>query len=276
MGTFEALVDEAMAAPVAGWDFSWMDGRRVDVDALPWSWFVEIASAVAATGARTLVDMGTGGGEVLARYVRSGVGPQPEVTLATEAWRPNVAVAAATLRPLGIDVVADEGAPDNNEWPGPGSGGRLAFRRAAIDVITNRHEAYAPDEVRTALSPQGRFLTQQVGGENEQEWSTWFGRPAEHAGLGWGRADAVAQAEDNGFDVLDSGEAFPRSSFADVGAVVAYLRLIPWFVPRFDPTGERDGGGDRAVLRALHERIEADGPLVLRGHRYWFVARPYT
>ena len=262
-----------MAAPVAGWDFSWLEGRRVDVDNLPWSWFVEIASAIAATGARTMLDMGTGGGEVLARYVDSGVGPRPEVTVTTEAWRPNVTVAAATLAPHGIAVVADEGAPDNNEWPGPGSGGRLAVRRASLDVVTNRHEAYAPDEVRSVLAPNGRFLTQQVGGENEEEWTAWFGRPAEHAARGWGRAEAVAQAEANGFEVLDSGEAFPRSSFADIGAVVFYLRLIPWFVPGFDPTDE---DGDRAVLRDLHRRIETDGPLVLRGHRYWFVARPYT
>lgn len=274
MGTsFEALVDEAVAAPVAGWDFSWVEGRRLDLDTLPWSWFDQIASALAATNARSLLDMGTGGGEVLAGYVTSKSGPKPELTVATEAWRPNVAVAARTLGPHGIDVVADEGAPDNDEWPGPGSGGRLPFRGGAFDVICNRHEAYAPDEVRATVAQHGRFLTQQVGGENEQEWTAWFGRPPEHAGLGWGRAEAVAQAEANGFEVLDSGEAFPRSSFADIGAVVFYLRLIPWFVPGFDPTHD---DGDRAVLRDLHGRIEAEGPLVLRGHRYWFVARPYT
>ena len=260
-----------MAAPVAGWDFSWMDGRRTDLDSLPWSWFVEIASAVAATEARSLLDMGTGGGEVLARYVSSGVGPQPELTVATEAWRPNVAVAAARLGPLGIEVVADEGAPDNSDWAGPGSGGRLPFGRGRFDVVINRHEAYAPDEVRSVLAPGGRFVTQQVGGENEHEWVEWFGRPAEHAALGWGRAEAVAQAEANGLEVLDSGEAFPRSSFTDIGAVVYYLRLIPWFVPGFDPTGT-----DRATLKRLHEHIASEGPFVLRGHRYWFVARPYT
>lgn len=259
-----------MAAPVHGWDFSWMDGRRVDVDSLPWSWFVEIASAVAATDARTMLDMGTGGGEVLARYAASGVGPVPEATWASEAWPPNVAVAAALLRPLGIGVVGAEGAPDNCVWPGPGSGGRLPFRRRSVDVVINRHEAYAPDEVRAALSPHGRFLTQQVGGSDEEEWSTWFGRPAEHACRGWGRAEAVAQASASGFEVLESGEAFPRSSFSDVGAVVHYLRLIPWSVPEFDPLGT-----DAAALRSLHERIEADGPLDLRSHRYWFVARPY-
>jgi hypothetical protein len=268
--SFESLVVEAVAAPVQGWDFSWLGDRRVDVDHLPWRWFDLIAEAVRTSGARSLVDMGTGGGEVLAGYLAESAA-RPEVVWATEAWRPNVAVAAATLHPLGVGVLADEGAVDNNTYAGPGTGnGRLAFRRHGIDVVINRHEAYAPDEVLAVLArPNGRFLTQQVGGENEREWSEWFGRPGEHTGEGWGRAEAVAQAEAAGLTVLDSGEAFPRSSFADVGAVVYYLRLIPWFVPGFDPTG-----ADEPVLRTLHDRITADGPLVLRGHRYWLLARP--
>jgi hypothetical protein len=258
---FEELVTDAMAAPVQGWDFSWLGDRRTDVDQLAWRWFDLIAAAVRATSARSLVDMGTGGGEVLAGYLAEG--PRPDIVWATEAWRPNVSVAAATLRPLGVGVLADEGAVDNNTYAGPGTGrGRLAFHD--VDVIVNRHEAYAPDEVLAVLSPGGRFLTQQVGGENETEWSEWFGRPGEHTGEGWGRAEAVAQAASAGFTVLDSGEAFPRSSFADVGAVVYYHRLIPWFVPGFDPTG-----ADEPMLRALHERIEAEGSIVLRGHRFW-------
>jgi hypothetical protein len=101
------------------------------------------------------------------------------------------------------------------------------------------------------------------------EWEAWFGRPGEHTARGWGRAEAVAQAEAAGLEVLDSGEAFPRVAFADVGAVVHYHRLIPWFVPGFDPLGR-----DRPVLERLHRRIEDEGPLVLTSHRYWFVARP--
>lgn len=37
------------------------------------------------------------------------------MTVATEAWPPNVPIAAARLRPLGIPVVQDEGAPDNTD-----------------------------------------------------------------------------------------------------------------------------------------------------------------
>ena len=52
--------------------------------------------------------MGTGGGERLSRLPC-----RPALTVATEAWAPNVAVAARRLAALGIPVVHDEGAPDN-------------------------------------------------------------------------------------------------------------------------------------------------------------------
>ena len=265
---FDELVAEALAAPVAGWDFSWLGHRRRDLDRLPWRWHDLIAGAVRDTGARTLVDMGTGGGEVLTGYLASG-GPVPPIVVATEAWAPNHHVARDRLAPLGAAVVADEGAPDNDTWTGPGAGGRLAFRRRSIDVIVNRHEAYAPDEVLEVLAPAGRFVTQQVGGDNEVEWEAIFGRPGEHAAAGWGRDHAVTQAERAGFEVIDSDEAFPRVAFDDVGAVVYYHRLIPWFVPGFDPLGD-----DRPALGQLHQRIADEGPLVLRSHRYRFTARP--
>ena len=268
MREFDELVAEARAAPVSGWDFSWMGDRRRDLDHLPWRWHDLIAGAVRETSARTFVDMGTGGGEVLAGYLTSGA-PVPPVVVATEAWAPNHRVAYARLAPFAASVVADEGAPDNDTWTGPGAGGRLAFRRRSIDVIVNRHEAYAPDEVLEVLAPAGRFVTQQVGGENETEWEAIFGRPAEHAAAGWGRDHAVAQAEGAGLEVLDSDEAFPRVAFHDVGAVVYYHRLIPWFVPGFEPAG-----ADRPALEQLHQRIVREGPLVLRSHRYRFTARP--
>lgn len=265
---FDELVAAALAAPVTGWDFSWLGDRRRDLDRLRWRWHDLIAGVVRETSARTLVDMGTGGGEVLAGYLTSG-GPVPPIVVATEAWPPNHRVARDRLAPFDVSVVADEGAPDNDTWTAPGSGGRLAFRRRSIDVIVNRHEAYAPDEVLAALAPDGRFVTQQVGGKNETDWETIFGRPAEHAAAGWGREQAVTQAERAGFEAIDSDEAFPRVAFHDVGAVVYYHRLIPWFVPGFDPAG-----ADRRPLLALHERIVRDGPLVLRSHRYRLTARP--
>ena len=50
-----------------------------------------------------------------------------------------------------------------------------------------------------------------------------------------------------------------RVEFFDVGAVVYFLRKVIWTVPDFDVDRYRDR------LRALHDRIQADG--VVRLHR---------
>ena len=86
MVTFDELVAEATAAPFTGWDFSWLDARSTTED-LPWSYAEEVARYAAT--ARTMVDMGTGGGEVLAGWA------VPEYSL--EAFLP--ALRAAWLRP---------------------------------------------------------------------------------------------------------------------------------------------------------------------------------
>jgi hypothetical protein len=147
VATFEQLVSEALNAPFSGWDFSWLAARST-AGTLPWSYRREIASRAAATD--TMLDMGTGGGERLAR-----LSPRPPRTVATEAWPPNVAVAAARLRPLGIPVVHDEGAPDNTGQSGDDRG-RLPFGDGVFGLVASRHEAFRAAEVRRVLAPGAR------------------------------------------------------------------------------------------------------------------------
>jgi hypothetical protein len=59
---FDDLIREAMEAPIAGWDFSWIRDRS-SVDRLPWHYGAVVARY--AAGAQSMLDMGTGGGEVL-------------------------------------------------------------------------------------------------------------------------------------------------------------------------------------------------------------------
>src|SRR5579859_8194497 len=99
---FDALLSEVMAAPVAGWGFTWVEDRTSTTHT-PWSY--EELVAERASGARAMLDMGTGGGEVL-----SSLAARARSTVATEAWEPNVPVARARLAPLGIEVVQVEGA----------------------------------------------------------------------------------------------------------------------------------------------------------------------
>lgn len=62
MAGFDELVTEALTAPFSGWDFSWLD-RRSWTEPLPWDYTARVAAL--ARSARTMLDMGTGGGEAL-------------------------------------------------------------------------------------------------------------------------------------------------------------------------------------------------------------------
>jgi hypothetical protein len=91
--SFDDLVAEADAVSVDGWDFSWLDGRAGEERP---SWGYARTMGERMGRATAALDIQTGGGEVLA-----GVPVLPRVTVATEAWPPNVAKATALLRPLG-------------------------------------------------------------------------------------------------------------------------------------------------------------------------------
>ncbi len=127
-----------------------------------WS-YAELVRARLA-GASAVLDMGTGGGELLARLA-----PLPPRTVATEAYTPNVAIARARLAPLGVEVVPVAAAPDgSDQQPGEGRGS-LPFPDACFPLVLNRHESYNPVEVKRILQGGGSFITQQVGAAHYQE-----------------------------------------------------------------------------------------------------------
>ncbi|PJT46443.1 SAM-dependent methyltransferase, partial [Streptomyces albidoflavus] len=66
---FDALVAEAEAAPVDGWDFSWFEGRATE-ERPSWGYQRLLAGRLADPAVRAALDLQTGGGEVLA-----GAGP---------------------------------------------------------------------------------------------------------------------------------------------------------------------------------------------------------
>ena len=231
------------AAPFEGWDFSYLEGRLTE-EPLPWDYRQIVSEAL--PGAASLLDMGTGGGELL-----SGLSPLPLRTAATEAYPPNVPVARARLEPLGVAVYAIE------EYAA------LPFDDGAFDLVINRHEWYDPAEVYRVLRQGGRFITQQVGDQNDLELNRLLAAPLpDDGGSEWDLAVARAQLDAAGFEVTDAREAFPMSWFHDIGAVVYYLKVIPWQTP--------DYSLDRYFprLAELHRRIQSSGPLPVATHRF--------
>ena len=243
MRSFDDLVSEAEAAPITGWDFSWLAGRATE-ERPPWGYARAMAERVRAAGAS--LDLQTGGGEVLAE-----AGSFPRVAAATEAWSPNLAVAAARLHPLGVVVVEHDGTS------------RLPFADGSFDLITSRHPVSVDwSEVARVLAPGGTYFSQQVGPASMAELSQTFLGPLLDAGTARRPEDAAAGARSAGLDVLDLQTATLRAELHDVGAIVYLLRLCPWWVPNFSVQRYGD------VLRSLHERIGSSGPFVARSARF--------
>jgi SAM-dependent methyltransferase len=251
VGTADELLDEAARAPFEGWDFSSFAGRLA-VKPPPWP-FEDIVSGL-MDHADTCLDMGTGGGEWLSSLPR-----RPPRTIATESWPPNVRVAAAGLRPLGVGVVNDEGATDNVAQRFGQPRGRLAFREGAFDLVVNRHEAFVAQEVRRVLRPGGVFVTQQAdSGSRQFHELLGLARPAVDE---FTLELATKQLTDAGLHIDESGAGVATTTFEDIGALAWYLSAVPWAVPAFSIDRYRD------ALVKLHGR-----PVSVTSKRFWLCA----
>jgi SAM-dependent methyltransferase len=248
-GSFDDLVAEANAVSVAGWDFSWLDGRATE-ERPSWGYRRMLGPRLASAGAA--LDIQTGGGEVLA-----GVATLPPLMAATESWPPNVAKATKLLHPRGAVVVVDRDEPP------------LPFGDEAFDLVISRHPVTTWwDEIARVLRPGGTYFSQQVGPRSVAELVEWFlgPRPAEVTGPR-NPSDARAAAQVAGLDVVDLRLESLRTEFFDVGAVVYFLRKVIWMVPDFSVERYHDR------LLALHEKIARDGPFLAHTTRFLIEAR---
>jgi SAM-dependent methyltransferase len=258
MADLDQLLIEAAAIPTEGWDFSRLGGR---LNASPRPWDFSETVSLHAANASAMLDMGTGGGEWLA-----ALSCRPPRTVATESWPPNANVARRRLLPLGITVVQTGGAPDNTAQSPDEPSGHLPFPSASFDIVCNRHESYLAAEVARVLAKDGVFLTQQTGGDYSEFYDLLELHPPPRQAPEWNLQFASDQLRLVGLHVVDGAEAFETVAFADIGAVVWYLRAIPWVVVGFSISEHR------GQLKRLHERIEANGPVSARQPTFWLKA----
>jgi SAM-dependent methyltransferase len=255
MRGFQDLVAEGAAVPVAGWDFSWFEGRATE-ERPPWGYARLLADRMAALAALpdgSALDLQTGGGEVLA-----SIPAAPHVLVATESWPSNIELARRNLAPLRGQVVPMAGELDD-----------LPFGDASFDLVVSRHPVGVRwDEVARVLKPGGTYFSQDVGAGSVGELTEFMmgPLPAEDGPTRdpkW----SVRWAQQAGLEVVDVREFGGRMEFRDIAAVVYFLRKVIWIVPGFTV----DGYAGR--LRALHEQIEAAGPFVATSVRFLFEAR---
>ncbi len=234
----------------SGWDFSFIEDRMV-MEPLTWSYRSRVIPLIRSSD--SLLDMGTGGGELL-----YSLQPLPKVTFATEAYKPNVPIARKKLEPIGVKVV------EINE-----SDEKLPFEDEKFDLIINRHEYYSPYEVFRILKKGGLFITQQVGGKNDLEFNAFLEAPIDidSQSPDWDLKCAVKDLRDVGLTILQEEENSPKTKSYDIGAIIYYFKAIPWQLPDFTVDKYFN------KLKAMHYEIEKKGYFETTSERFFILAK---
>ena len=232
------------ARSFSGWTFD------VEVTHLgpPLPWDYEALAREHAPNAGWVLDMGTGGGEVLSR-VREAL---PAGVVATEEWVVNAPVAYRRLRPLAVNVVRSHSLV-------------LPFADGAFSLVLNRHEELDPEEVGRVLAPGGWLLTQQVGRDNWCELNKHFPRRNDFGDLHGEYRDGFAAA---GLTVSIDRQHDYRVAFGSLEDVVHVLAVTAvWEIPAFDVEQ------DVEALLALEAEQQTRRGLELTESRHVIAAR---
>jgi SAM-dependent methyltransferase len=229
--------------PFIGWDFSHLDGRMLEEQA-PWSYSTRAAELMRTSSA--LLDLGTGGAERLLKMSSHW----PKKVVATEDYPPNFKLAKKRLSFFGAHVVAvrlEDDAP-------------MPFADGEFDLVLNRHSGFSAKEVARVLAPGGNFLTQQVHGLWAYDLLAAF-----DAAPQWPEASLekyVPQLKAAGLVIVNTREWSGRLAFTDVGAIVYYLKAVPWLVPGFSVETHQK------YLSKLEHKLESGQGLAFTARKY--------
>lgn len=240
-------LSEEEKAKITGWDFSYIDERyHSEDDNLPWDYYSLIKENLLPS--HTLLDMDTGGGEFLLTLEHDN-----SLTTATEGYAPNVLYCKEKLSPLGITVVE---MTDYSSMP---------FADESFDTVINRHGSFDAKEIYRILKKGGRFITQQVGEDNEREIVKMLLPENEKPFPGMNLVTQKKIFEDAGFTTVSSGEAFLPIEFYETGALVWFAKIIEWEFEGFSVEKCFDN------LLKVHNEIEKNGKVSGTIHRYYMV-----
>lgn len=237
MRDFDELVREAELAPIEGWNFGWLDGRAIE-ERPSWHYFDRVAERTA--GVATLLEVQAGVGSMI------GTLPSlPSLAVATEGFPSSVAVATPLLRSRGAHLVVTSQTRAG-----------LPFAQGSFELVISRH-------------PIGSYFAQHVGPQSLRSLSEFLMGPLADASKRDPDAERCA-AEDAGMVVTTLELERPRTVFFDIGAVVYFLRLVPWIVPGFSVARYREALGN------LHSVMQGDGGFETTASRMLVDARkPY-
>ncbi len=231
-----------------GWDFSYLEGRMVEEEP-PWSYASRAAELLRRS--RSVIDLGTGGGERLLELKQDW----PPKVVAVENYPPNFKLATTRLAPVGVQVI--EAPLTDTGW--------LPLNNNEFELVLNRHAAFNPHEVTRILAPGGTFLTQQIHGLSLTDLLAAF-----DAQPHWPEATLakyLPHLEAAGLTIINAKEWTGKVAFTEVGAIVYYLKAVPWLVPGFSVATHLN------YLLKLQSKLDEGQPLTFISKKYWLEAR---
>lgn len=230
-----------------GWDFSYLEGSY-DMEETPWSYESFVREYL--TNDFQLLDMGTGGGELLESFHH----PKKN-TAVTEGWKPNYQLLLKILKPQGVDVQFVE---ENN---------KLHFSDQSFDVVSNSHASFSVKEVARVLKPNGFFITQQVGDINGIQLSSKLIPGFQKLSFPFHLETVVKELKQAGFNIQYANECYPVQRFYTMDALIYYVKTIPWEFPDFSVARNFD------ELLAIENELKRQGYIENREHRFVVVAK---
>ena len=227
-----------------GWTFDEVQSEPVGPGP-PWDYLARARELTSTAG--SILDIGTGGGEAFSAICEG----YEVLGVATEAWRPNVGIAAKRLSKMGIHVVHALG-PD------------LPFAADSFDVVLNRHEALDPGDVARVLVPGGQVLTQQVGRNQWREIVPYFPKTSPEEGRNDLFQTYRAGFESAGLTVTVAESHDTPVAYHSLGDVVYMMTVVmpQWRKHDFDLEQDLD------ALLALERGISDEKGIVLTESRF--------
>ncbi len=223
-----------------GWGFSHLKNRKID-SKLPWDYISIVRKFTKKS--KSVLDMGTGGGEIFA-----SLAPFHGRATATEGYKPNYLLAKKRLGPLGVKVYFENSAVR-----------KMQFKDNEFDLVLNRHDAFNTEEVFRVLQKKGIFLTQQVGSGNLKDLIEFFGSKSKYSIV---FEKVKRELMKSGFEIKLAKKWKGKTEFKDVGAVVYFLKAIPWIVEGFSVDSYTEH------LLKLQKKLESNKRIVFTETRF--------
>ncbi|GAH31592.1 unnamed protein product, partial [marine sediment metagenome] len=171
----------------------------------------------------------------------------------------NIRIAKKKLESLGVTVIELE------EEKEPPFNSNLPFEDGHFDLIINRHEGYYPKELRRILKVNGIFMTQQVGSISVLNLLQFLNQKTMSV-ANWNLKSAINELESYNFRIIASGEDVAFIRFYDIGAIVYYLKAIPWLIEGFNVKSYKE------KLWDIHLKIAKEGYFDVLYHCFYLVS----